>query len=476
MNLSIRHKLALALSLLSLAVCSGIYIGIRDDFNRGFLYFMNQVRFEGAQVMADFIEQELSPTSIIELAPTMEDWKEIEHLAMLNSGRIRPPPPPSQRQRNQATNSPPRDRTLFISPFSPVDLNGRAIYKEQQVDENWPRIALKGADGIVGYIAIKPFSRINSKAEQIFLERQHRYFFIITAIALLVSILVAWPLVFILLGPLKKLANTVNSIANRDYTANANITSNDELGYLSNNINLLTEKLGRHDKIQTEWLAQISHDLRTPITIILAEIEAIKDGVYPLDKNTIGSIETEIKRLDKQISDLHELSILKCGEVPIKKHSTDIAALVRSLAQETQTLRRQKSLDFLLFSDGIQIDVTHDTSSVLWSLDRDKIYHVLTNLMQNSIRYSDDPGHIRCRINAGKTLTLIWEDTKPGVNEGDLTKIFEPLFQCANNSNINIGSSGIGLSIVAAIVKLHGGTVTAENIPDEGLRIIMEIP
>ncbi|MBT6031076.1 MAG: HAMP domain-containing protein [Kordiimonadaceae bacterium] len=466
MHLSIRHKLAFALSLLSLAVCIGIYIGIRDDLNCGFSNFLVQVRIHDAEIMADYIERELFPNSLIEMAPTINDWKEIERFVMEEQEYITRPQPKAKSTRQKSPST----------PFTLIDTDKRVIHEGAKMQETWPLVAVNGTGGHIGYIAIQPFTRRNSPAVEVALQQQHRHFVMVIVVALLLSIMVAWPLVFILLHPLKQLSVMVDNIASRDYNSKTNIKSNDELGDLSKTINLLGDKLERHDKIQTEWLSQISHDLRTPIAIMLAEIEAINDGVYPLSSDSIQSIEAEVKRLDRQINDLHELSILKCGEIPVNKQNIDIAHLVATVAQETQTQRGQKSLDFSLTCNGTTIKHSGDINPVRWSVDQEKLYHVFTNLMQNSIHYSDGPGQIHCEIRASEKLTLIWKDSKPGVNDGDLLKIFEPMFQGNKSLNFNVGSTGIGLSIVAAIVKLHGGTVKADNIAKQGLRITVELP
>lgn len=505
MHLSVRHKLAIALSILSLAVCSGIYLGIKDDFNRGLLFFMNQIRIEDGQALADLVSEKYSPNSFLELAPTLREWNILEHESMRELNRLKqirsqrrpdssnltaPPPPHVQRQlssggvpgqglrpRRGPEFGPPhfQDQEM-ITPFVPVDLDGVPIYEGSGVDEDWLKIPVNGSQGIIAYIAVKPFRKINSRAEQLFLDGQNNYFLMVTAGALLASILIAWPLVFILLAPLEKLSSTVNSIANRDYTADAQINSSDELGNLSKKINLLATKLARHDQFQSEWLAQISHDLRTPISIMLAEIEAIKDGVYPLTEKTLFSLETEINRLGRQINDLHELSVLKCGEVTLNSENCNIVEMIRDLAEKTKTQRQQKELEFAFIYGGRERSLNDNISPVNWYLDREKIYRVFMNLMQNSIRYSDGPGKIKCNIKTGKNHTLIWEDSKPGVDEEELDKIFDPMFRCEKNDNANANSSGIGLSIVAAIVKLHRGTVKAENIPKQGLRITVKIP
>ncbi|MBT5187464.1 MAG: HAMP domain-containing protein [Kordiimonadaceae bacterium] len=466
MHLSIRHKLAFALSLLSPAVCIGIYIGIRDDLNCGFSNFLVQVRIHDAEIMADYIERELFPNSLIEMAPTINDWKEIERFVMEEQEYITRPQPKAKSTRQKSPST----------PFTLIDTDKRVIHEGAKMQETWPLVAVNGTGGHIGYIAIQPFTRRNSPAVEVALQQQHRHFVMVIVVALLLSIMVAWPLVFILLHPLKQLSVMVDNIASRDYNSKTNIKSNDELGDLSKTINLLGDKLERHDKIQTEWLSQISHDLRTPIAIMLAEIEAINDGVYPLSSDSIQSIEAEVKRLDRQINDLHELSILKCGEIPVNKQNIDIAHLVATVAQETQTQRGQKSLDFSLTCNGTTIKHSGDINPVRWSVDQEKLYHVFTNLMQNSIHYSDGPGQIHCEIRASEKLTLIWKDSKPGVNDGDLLKIFEPMFQGNKSLNFNVGSTGIGLSIVAAIVKLHGGTVKADNIAKQGLRITVELP
>ncbi len=482
MTFSVRHKLAFALSMLSLAVCTGIYLGLRDDFNRDFNFYLNQVRINDAHRLAEYVETEFNPTAIEDFATSRREWSLIERTAMAGSQAIMPPEAgPHHRPGEPFPHPPPHFDPGFRgppppgSPFTLVDLNNRSYFDKLAIDSTWPKIEINGPDGVIGYFAIRPFVERQTKATELYNKQQQDYFLATVLVALIVSIAAAWPIIFVLLKPLTQISETVTKLANHDYQAKSEIKSKDELGELSKNINFLASKLASHDRYQSEWLSQISHDLRTPASIMLAEIEAIKDGVYPLTKDAIESLETETKRLDNQINDLHELSVLKCGEVPLHRQETDVAEMVRSVAKDTQTLRQSCNLDFSLYVDGKKVQEEEQVEPVKWPLDREKMYRVIVNLMQNSIRYSHKGGFINCKLLIDKGLKLIWEDSAPGVLEEDLGKIFDPMFQCHKNRNFNNGSSGIGLSIVSAIVKLHGGDVSAQNIPNKGLRLTVNL-
>jgi two-component system sensor histidine kinase BaeS len=199
---------------------------------------------------------------------------------------------------------------------------------------------------------------------------------------------------------------------------------------------------------------------------VRGEIEALQDGVRPLDREAVNSLAGEAARLARLIEDLHTLSLSDLGALTYHKEPVDLAEVVQDVVDVQRAALEEKGL-------AIELNL----GSFIVSGDADRLAQVFSNLLQNSLRYTDAPGRIEVGIKqvAGQVVVQ-WQDSSPGVPEADLPRLTEHLFRVDASRNRASGGSGLGLAIADAIVRAHGGTLTAGASRLGGLRIELGFP
>ncbi|MDR3172847.1 MAG: HAMP domain-containing protein [Treponema sp.] len=245
-----------------------------------------------------------------------------------------------------------------------------------------------------------------------------------------------------------------------------------ELAELSRSLNELAEELEEAERRQKRLSSDIAHELRTPLSCLQGDIEAMIDGVYKPDKKHLESCHEEILRLTGLVQDLNTLTNLegesgdffdeKTGDPPCgmskKLHKTefDLAKLLRITAEQFRTAAKEK---------GIEITLDLKESPII--ADYDRLKQVFINLLSNAVKYTDAGGITVTLAEAPGRDGQGWEvavaDTGIGIPEGDLPHIFERFYRSDKSRSRSTGGAGIGLAIAAAIVFAHGGTITAES-------------
>jgi two-component system sensor histidine kinase BaeS len=240
----------------------------------------------------------------------------------------------------------------------------------------------------------------------------------------------------------------------------------DELARLARDFNTLAETLAAARQARRKWIADIAHELRTPLSILRGEIEALQDGVRPLDTEALNSLAGEAARLARLIEDLHTLSLSDLGALSYHKEPVDLAEIIEDVVDPQRPALEEK---------GLRVHL--NLGSFIVSGDADRLAQVFANLLQNSVRYTDAPGRIDVGIKQVVGQVVVqWQDSSPGVPEEDLPRLTEHLFRVEGSRSRAGGGSGLGLAIAAAIVQAHGGTLTAAPSPLGGLRIELRFP
>jgi two-component system sensor histidine kinase BaeS len=231
----------------------------------------------------------------------------------------------------------------------------------------------------------------------------------------------------------------------------------------------LAERLQQNEASRKQWIADIAHELRTPLAILRGEIEALQDGINQPDASTLASLHQEVSHLQRLVSDLYDLSMSDSGALSYRKESLDLIAVL----QETLALH-STSLD----EQQLSVDVKGlNQQPVLIQGDSQRLQQLFKNLLENSLRYTDKPGqlHISTQLKAG-WVDILFEDSSPGVPEDALPRLFERLYRVESSRNRATGGAGIGLSICRNIVEAHGGSISAAHSALGGLEIRVHLP
>jgi len=302
-----------------------------------------------------------------------------------------------------------------------------------------------------------------------FLTQQSQMLYIIGGGILLLAAVVAFLLSRHLLAPVEKLTAGTQALMSRRFDTRIEVESADELGQLAADFNTMARTLESYEQMRQQWISDIAHELRTPLSILRGEIEALQDGVRKVNRDTLNSLYTEARHLSKIVNDLHELSLADTGVLSIKKVPVDPAAILgETLGHFTQSFTE----NHITIENNLG---DYPPSTILG--DADRLRQLFSNLVENVLRYADAPGVLKIgqACTAGH-LILSFEDSGPGVPEDALTHLFDRLYRVDRSRTRAHGGSGLGLSICKSFVNALGGEIRAANGNSGGLRIEIEFP
>jgi len=377
------------------------------------------------------------------------------------------PPPASNNQhpefnpRLPAFNPPPHDirprLTLFDRGKRPVMGKGRDVsdhvLKEIKVDGE-----------LVGWLGLRIPERLSDPLQLDFLYRQTRAFYLIGGAVLALAALLTFIFARNFMKPVRQLAKGAHALSSRQFDTRIDITSSDELGQLSRDFNHMADTLERYEQLRRQWISDISHELRTPISVLLAEIDAVLDGVRDMKRENLESLQAEVLLMKKLVEDLHSLSLLESDTLAMDREEVDLPATVREVLHAFE-------LRFIQAGIAVESDMDKAGKLVITG-DRARLVQVFTNLIENSLKYTDAPGtiHISHMADAGE-VSLAFDDSPPGVDVRELPYIFERLYRTDRSRTRSTSGSGLGLAICKAIVEAMGGSIKAKASPLGGLRM-----
>lgn len=334
--------------------------------------------------------------------------------------------------------------------------------------ENTEWIAIQNNAVTVGYLGLVPRDILNASLDRLFVEEQKTTYAWIAAGSLIIALVIGLILASLWLRPIRLLQAGMQKLSAGDYAQRLDSNGSDELSQLSAQFNLLALTLDKNQSVQEQWIADISHELRTPVAVLRGEIEALVDGVRPLDSQRIASLYEEVLQLQALIAELHELSLSDMGALNYQKSPIDFQEFMRKLMAQFSNACDEAKL---------ALHFNEDSVAVTLNADERKLKQMFVNLFQNTLSYTDQPGSLSVSWELqGKTLVIHWADSAPGVNEEEQGKLFERLFRAENSRNRRTGGSGLGLAIVKNIVESHGGRIAVASSSFGGLMFTIQLP
>jgi two-component system sensor histidine kinase BaeS len=487
-TLSIRTKLFLTLLLAVTLVVVGMLGFMRWSFERGLVELAATRQEERiAAIAARLAErwradggwQRLRTDRRLWLA-TLKGWNPgsrpapIEHLS-----RRRPPPwlrhalrdkdpgwPPHRvlRRLDERRLPPPLELRLML-----LDAEDRPIYARPELLSGSRRYPIELNGTRIGSLALLPGASLSELGEIRFLERQTTAFLVIALAMIGLAMVLSLPLAKHLVRPLERLQAAVRSLAAGRFVTRVEVAGNDELGRLGRDLNTLAEALEQTEQARRQWVADISHELRTPLAVLRGELEALQDGVRPLDRAAVDSLYTDTRRLGRLVDDLYELSMTDLGALSYRKIETDPAQI---LATDLEAFAHEFA------AAGLELCLDNRLQRrIRLQADGQRLSQLFRNLLRNSLRYTDPGGSLRIVLDAGpRILSLDFQDSAPGVPPEALPKLFDRLYRVEGSRSRDRGGSGLGLAICRNIVEAHGGRIAARPSPTGGVWIHIEIP
>ena len=285
-------------------------------------------------------------------------------------------------------------------------------------------------------------------------------------IAIVLALILSVFLILQILSPLKKLTRATERVAHGDLPDSVRLKSHDEFGQLGRSFDQMVENLRRSEALRQMMTADIAHELRTPVTIIQGTLEALIDGVYEPNDETIAPIYEETLHLGRLIDDLRDLALAEAGELRLEKEPIDLEGLIRQVAEAAVSS-----------SDEVPaIRIESESAVPRVDVDPKRLRQVLANLLGNALRHTPANGEIRIGIRrVMNAVEFVVEDTGPGFTDEDLPHLFERFYR-GDPSRSRGGGTGLGLAIVKQWVEAHGGTIRAENMAAGGARFTIRLP
>ena len=319
----------------------------------------------------------------------------------------------------------------------------------------------------VGYLGYIPRIERLQSLERVYLRRQHQAFAAVAIGLVLAAFILAAGLAYWLSRRVGALVHTTNALIRGDYAVRLAPRGQDELAQLARDFNTLAATLASSQAARRSWIADIAHELRTPLAVLRAEIESLQDGVRPLNQDNVASLAHETGRLTRLVEDLHTLSLSDRGALSYHREPVDVADAVRDAVAAQRREADARGLDIRLdLQDGTMVFA-----------DETRLDQVFANLMQNSLRYTDAPGRIAIAVKPqGDRAIVDWHDSAPGVAADELPRLTERLYRVEGSRSRASGGSGLGLAIARAIVEGHAGTLSVAPSPLGGLAVRLVFP
>lgn len=268
----------------------------------------------------------------------------------------------------------------------------------------------------------------------------------------------------ILIKPLSEINNAAKKLAQGEVEKRVYIDSQDEIGDLAESFNIMAESLEKVDTVRREFISNVSHEIRSPITSIKGFVTGIIDGVIPRDRENyyLNIVNDEVSRLSRLVTDLLDISSMESGKFNLNIIEMDINEIITLCTLNLEGKIKEKN---------IKVDVIFNKNHEYCLGDRDRIIQVVTNILENAIKYGREQGG-RIQIETyskGEYVYVSIFNNGPNIPREDINKIWERFYK-TDKSRTNKISTGLGLSIVRLILTQHNQDIWVNNIPDKGVK------
>lgn len=270
--------------------------------------------------------------------------------------------------------------------------------------------------------------------------------------------------------PLKQMSTVAKRFAVGDFNSRVHVDSKDELGELADAFNEMAESLSASENMRRNFIANVSHELKTPMTTIAGYIDGMLDGTIPATEQPmyLSIVSDEVKRLSRLVSSMISLSKIDSGEIKVNRIPFVLEDTVFGVLLGFEGELEKKNITV----EGLD----NDKDTYAYG-DRDLIYQVIYNLVENAVKFTDHDGYIKVGCNKSTNRTYMYvENSGAGILPEDLRLVFDKFYKADKSRSSDKKSMGLGLYIVRTIILLHEGNVTVESEPGKYCRFIFWLP
>lgn len=328
-------------------------------------------------------------------------------------------------------------------------------------------VSLESDGVVVGWLGLSPPLWLEDELAQRFHSQHNRSLLWIAVGALTLAILLGWVFGEGMLRRVRAVAGGARRLTKGDYGTRLAPQGRDELTALAEDFNHLAVALERNEDLRRRGMADISHELRTPVAVARAELDALIDGIRPCTKERLEQLQGRLLALVRLLDDLYDLALSDAGALDYRHGPLDLGEILEVAVGESRAAFADKGVELRLESD----------EELPMEGDRGRLRQVLDNVLGNSLRYTDPGGFTRVvATRAGAEIRVSVSDTPPGVTPEALERLFDRFYRVESSRSRAKGGAGLGLAICRSIIEAHRGSISAGAADSGGLEIEIRLP
>ena len=304
-------------------------------------------------------------------------------------------------------------------------------------------------------------------AERAFLDQIQRTVVFVALLAVGLGILLSVILTRTITSPLQSLARAARTLSQREFHYRVPERGPEEVAAVARAFNEMATALEEAEERQRQLLADIAHELRTPLSVLQANLRAMLDGVYPLEPKEIAALYDEARHVNRLVDDLHVLALADIGQLPLKEETVDVGDLIR-----------QTTATFALAAEarGVHVHTDVEPGPLLVNADPDRLAQVVRNLLSNALRHTPEGGRIDVRaFRQDGHVCVEVQDTGPGIPPEHLPHVFDRFWRGDPSRARETGGSGLGLSIARSLIHAMGGRIGVNSQVGQGSTFWVEL-
>ena len=350
-----------------------------------------------------------------------------------------------------------------------ADSAGTALGRQLTDSEQAAATALEADGETVGWLVALSGMGYTQGDETVLLTRLNQAALIAGAVAGGLALLLAALLAMQLLRPVRALTKAAKGMAQGDLSQRVAAKGKDEMAELGRMFNFMAGSLQQAEESRRAMTADIAHELRTPLAVQRANLEALQDGIYPLTAENLQPVLEQNRMLTRLVDDLRTLALADAGQLTLERTPTDLIGLLGGLIERFRPQAEGQGVSLVLESPKTHLP--------LLSLDAIRIEQILTNLLSNGLRYTPQGGTIWVGVvGKGPEVAVTVHDSGPGIPEEALPFVFERFYRADKSRARAEGGSGLGLAIARQLAQAHGGELSAANHPEGGAVFTLRLP
>ncbi|RKG32444.1 sensor histidine kinase efflux regulator BaeS [Acinetobacter tianfuensis] len=319
---------------------------------------------------------------------------------------------------------------------------------------------------IVGYLGLKPVLEEDDAVSINFFSNQKRYLFLVYMLTIISSLIAALLMATYFKKPIQRLLHGTRELTKGNYQYQVKVNRNDELGDLSNELNQLAVILDQHETSRRQWVADTSHELKTPLAVLQAQIEAMQDGIRKPTPEHFASMLNQVSSLKKLTQDLADLA--QAEAMQLKCYLADV---------DPWRVIEQEIFNFKPKFEQAGLTVDADGEGAELQLDIDRFKQIMVNLLGNSIRYTEAGGQVQIHTEQNAQEWTVYVDDSPfGLTDEQLENLGQRFYRVDDSRTRSTGGTGLGLALSGKIAQAMGGQLSFAHSPLGGLRCKLTFP